>query len=415
MKVSKGILLLVSIIIMMIAFTSFGKVTLSFWVWGPGDLASKAVAYYNKTSTTTVVKVRGIVSTSYDAALQTAMQGGEGPDLMLARPNPVTAEYAKAGMFLRVDNLISRIKDFPKVLVDSVSYRGKLYAVPSAIQTLQIYYNKDIFEEYNLKVPHTWAELMNIAKTLKSHGITPFFATGKEGWALNIIPEVIGATYLGPNYIKELIDGKKSFTDSRFVGLLKLINSLKPYFQKNFMASSYADQARAFAFGKVAMVFDGAWMPIYYLQNNPNLKMGVFPCPPFKEGNKSYIYIYSDGGIAVNAHSKHVKEAVDFLKWFSSVKGNEIWSKTLGIIPSNPKVKVDPKSEPYVYMMKELLDNYALPYTFDYGSPFDAGKPSITSILIPGLQGMLDGQITPEQLAQQIQKGVQQWYKPFQK
>ena len=142
--------------------------------------------------------------------------------------------------------------------------------------------------------------------------------------------------------------------------------------------------------------------------------MGVFPCPPTFKGDKPYVYIYSDGGIGANVHSEHINETIDFLMWFASPKGNEIWSKELSIIPSNPKARVDPQQEPYVYMMKQLLDKYAAPYTFDYGSPFDVGNPSITSIIIPGLQGMLSGKITPEQLAQQIQNGLEQWYKPFQ-
>ena len=394
--------------------TSLAQVQLDFWVWVAGDLTQQLADTYSEQNPGVKVNVREIVSTTYDAVLQTAMQGGQGPDVILARPNPILSEYAKAGMFMRVDEVIPDVFSYPKVLIDSVSYDGGVYAVPSALQTLQVFYNKDIFNQYGLTVPKTQAELLQAAQKLSAAGVTPFFVPGKEGWALNILPEVIGVSFLGPEFIQGLLAGKHHFTDPEFVSLLEFIKELSPYFQRNFSAANYNDMATAFSFGEAAMVFDGSWMPTNYLSNNPDLALGTFPWPPKTAGQQAYIYAYSDGGVAVNAASKHRDEAVAFVTWLASKEGNQQRALLLEQIPAHKDVEIDAAAHPNIAMLRNLLANYGAPYIFDVASPFDEGNPSVTSIMIPGVQGLFTDQLSAEALAQDVQNGLSQWYKPLQ-
>ena len=44
------------------------------------------------------------------------------------------------------------------------------------------WYNKEIFEQYNLTPPTTMDEWLNVCKTLKDNGITPISVDGVDRW-----------------------------------------------------------------------------------------------------------------------------------------------------------------------------------------------------------------------------------------
>lgn len=52
--------------------------------------------------------------------------------------------------------------------------------------------------------------------------------------------------------------------------------------------------------------------------------------------------------------------------------------------------------------------------TYWVGSVFQNGSPTVYSILREKMQSMYLGDITPEQLAQEVQDGLSTWYKPLQ-
>ena len=52
---------------------------------------------------------------------------------------------------------------------------------------LAVYYNKDIFAQYDLQVPTTEEEFLAVCKTLKDNGVVPL----AEGAGVNWIPEFL--------------------------------------------------------------------------------------------------------------------------------------------------------------------------------------------------------------------------------
>lgn len=70
-------------------------------------------------------------------------------------------------------------------LQDAGSYNGKVYAVNlGRVSYSGIYYNRDLFKQYNLKVPTTWSELVTACETFKAAGIPCMTAGGKDGWPI---------------------------------------------------------------------------------------------------------------------------------------------------------------------------------------------------------------------------------------
>lgn len=56
-------------------------------------------------------------------------------------------------------------------------------------------YNKSLFEELNLTVPKTYAELKSVCEKIYAEGITPWFMPGADGWQHQLAFFQIGGVY----------------------------------------------------------------------------------------------------------------------------------------------------------------------------------------------------------------------------
>ena len=131
---------------------------------------------------------------------------------------------------------------------------GKLYAVPLAQQTLQMFYNKDLFDKQGLKPPTTWAQFIEVNARLKENGITPMAVGAKDSWTLPIVHQVLAAPrFGGAAFEKAVMSGQKTFKDPDWVASVDQVDKLKPYLPDNAVGVAYTDAQILFTSGKAAM------------------------------------------------------------------------------------------------------------------------------------------------------------------
>lgn len=390
-------------------------VTVNVWSWRPQDkdLWAKVQERLQANGEKITIEFRGVKSTDYDSVLQTSMAGEQGPDLFTTRGGAGTRKYAEANQITPLDGI--KLDGFDKGILDQVSDKDKVYAVPFAVQTLTFFYNTEIFEKNGLKEPATWDELMQTMATLKAKGITPIALGGKDGYALCLIVDALGATQLGDQWASDAIAGKTNFADAKFVDVLKKINDMKQYAQKDFVATAQRDARASFALGQTAMILDGIWaVETYYLKTNPNIKLGSFLAPPIKAGDPTRLYAYVDGGYAVNAKSKVKDAAMKVAAFTATDEFAQMYADMNAEIPGNKNVKF-PDTKPMLKKAVAEKNEKALKVLFRIRSPFDGGSPDISTSLGANMQGMLSDKITPEQAAQAVQKDLASWYPAFKK
>ena len=99
----------------------------------------------------------------YKEKLVIAMSSGECPDAYTTWSGGPMDEYIKSGFAQPLDELYEKygLKDrFMEGALEQASYNGKIYGIPvKNISIAGIYYNKDLFDKYNVKVPSTLSEL----------------------------------------------------------------------------------------------------------------------------------------------------------------------------------------------------------------------------------------------------------------
>src|SRR5208283_5586525 len=66
---------------------------------------------------------------------------------------------------------------------DAGSFNGKVYEVNTGRYAFTgVFYNKDLFSRYGVKVPTTWSQLVAACDTFKKNKISAMTAGGKDGW-----------------------------------------------------------------------------------------------------------------------------------------------------------------------------------------------------------------------------------------
>ncbi|MBE3598438.1 MAG: hypothetical protein IMX02_06460 [Limnochordaceae bacterium] len=98
------------------------------------------------------------------------------------------------------------------------------------------------------------------------------------------------------------------------------------------------------------------------------------------------------------------------MRWLATPEFGQMYSDELEQISAVPGTA--PKS-PTLAKIVDMMNRYGTPYLMLAG--FRYGQPSGSTLLQNTLQGLFAGQLTPEQVAKEIQQGVARWYEPFQK
>lgn len=119
-------------------------------------------------------------------------------------------ELIEAGFMRDVTDLADQNgwKDaiFPQSLLESCTYEGRLYCVPSNIHSQQwLWLSNAVFEDNGLAVPQTWTEFVATAPKLRELGIIPL-AQGRQAWQLQLTFNVLMVGIGGPELFLRVYD-----------------------------------------------------------------------------------------------------------------------------------------------------------------------------------------------------------------
>lgn len=104
-----------------------------------------------------------VADKSDNQAYTAAAQSSKGPDIMFGMPHNDVGVFQKAGLIDEVPSGVINDSDYAaKSALDAVTWNGKKYAVPVAMETYALFYNTDMVKD----APKTTDELEDEAKRL---------------------------------------------------------------------------------------------------------------------------------------------------------------------------------------------------------------------------------------------------------
>lgn len=392
-------------------------VTLTVWSWRVEDADAYETIFdaFEAENPGITVEFKGFKNTEYNQILATGLTGSEGPDIVQLKSYGGLQSYVDAGQLVPLEDLVPGLSDIPESSVSALQGQsdGQVYGVPFATQTLQLYYNTDIFGEQGIEVPQTWDDLIAISEQLSAAGIVPIALGGADAQVQTPIgADVFGsARYGGWEFYDAVQSGATDFTDPAYVASLELMQEIQPYLSPDVVATSYNDAQVQFISGQAAMFSGGSWELGFFEAQNPDLNMGVFPVPvgdgwasdtPLTPG-------FVDGGWGMNAASAQQDAGAKLLEWMTTVEFGQLFADNLHQMSTIPGVTL---SNP---VQQQMADNYAesgAPYLMLVG--FRYGQPWGTDLVGTGVQELWLGSKDATQVADDIQAGISTWFTPQQ-
>jgi raffinose/stachyose/melibiose transport system substrate-binding protein len=300
----RRVVALLLVLVLLAGFTSITaqeKKTVTFWhiqSTGTGpELIQQAVDRYVKDNPNVTVEVVPMQNDPYKTRIRTAMGAGDPPCIFPSWGGGPLYEYVKAGQVIDLSPMLMKddyVKRFVPASLSNITFDGMMWGVPVENTAVAvIYYNKDIFNQYNLKPPATWSELLTIVKTLRENGVNPFALANKTKWTSSMYFMYIVDRLGGPEVFAKAANRLEggTFEDPVFIKAGQMVQELVNMgaFNEGFNGLDYdTGQSRMLTYaGQAAMELMGTWQISTYLAENKDFydkALGFFPFPAIEGG-----------------------------------------------------------------------------------------------------------------------------------
>ena len=283
------------------------------------------------------LEVSSIPQAELDAQIQLLATQDGLPPMFSAGGNPAEgAKLADNGYLVDFDEALTELGVRDKIAEGAVSTIEKLYGgdftfLPFQYNIEGIFYNKQVFEENGWDVPETWDDLLTIADEAKAAGLTPFAASGEQGWPLTRLVSGYLFRTLGADALQKVADGDAKLTDPEYVEAAAAIADLgaQGYFGDNVASLDYDAASNEFLTGKAAMIYMGSWL-LGNINGDGNQigadNVGFFKFPAVDGGAGSIDEYPSNVGLPATFNAKTYSNdngVGDWLKCIATNYGNE--------------------------------------------------------------------------------------------
>lgn len=389
------------------------KILLWHWMTDRNDTFLKFAQEYQKETGIEVTIQLFAPSDSYSQKIIAAAQANVLPDIYgILDKKSIVADFIKAGL---VANLTDAMQAdggkwqeslFDKALSDKrfdldniYGVKPGIYGVPIDVTNMQMLYNKKLLAKAGISTPpQTWEEFIKDAQALKRVGITPFVSGWGELWLADCYASNYAFNIMGADKIFATYHGQVKYTDPDWIKVLSIFAQLR---DSGVLidgivtkGNKYAEQD--FALERAAFAFNGSWCVNVYHDMNPNLDYGVMPPTPISTAYPLKIWGGAGASFVVNAGSPNKDKAIAFLKWLTAKEQQAILAQDTNNLPSNKEAlkAISPVLEQFAKGMDQSTHPTIWPLNED---------PLVIEAFDKGIQAIIIGEKTPEQVAQDVQ------------
>lgn len=359
------------------------------------------------------IQVEAVYTGNYDdtvTAIQTAIQGGNAPDLFVSL---ATQRFTMAStkMAMPLDDLIAAdpegqafVDDFIDGFMLDSYVDGKTYSIPFQRSTMVMFYNKDAFAEVGLDPeapPTNWTELVEYAQKLTNenrYGVGIALNTGSAQWAFtgfSLENCTNGVGLMNPN-------GKEVyFNTPENIEALQLWLDLQNKY--NCMAPGivqWTDLPTQFLAGEVAMIYHTTGN-LTNIKNNATFDFGVCYMPagrqygaPTGGGN-----FYITNGIS----EERQQAAWKYIKFMCETERAAQWSIDTGYVATrNSCYETELLKDYYASFPQALVAYQQLEYAQPELTTYSAAE--MWRILNDNIQAAVTGEMTAAEALEAAQE-----------
>lgn len=308
------------------------KVTLRMTYWNSKDTVDALLAYIEEAVPEVKIEYQYIDNSNYNTVVDAQLSAGEGADIICESPASAH-KHARLGYLQELNELGGR---YSAAGTSVYTYDGNIYALPGISWFEGVYFNKDLFKQYNIEVPATFDEYIAVCKRFQEAGIKPL-AAGLMSWEPMLKNSL---AFLSAEYFSTP-EGRMFNGDYR-EGKVVMSGTVNSYLEKwsemitegiyttEMLGIDHSQALDEFATGKAAMFCSGPWDYNAIMEKNPSLNIDMMPF--FGTTPSEGWLIGGPGcGFAVNALSDNVELAMKVLDALTTVEGQiALWENNQG-------------------------------------------------------------------------------------
>lgn len=306
------------------------QVTLTFWhIWGSGDsnseAVSKVIADFEAAYPGIKIDVQTFENEAYKTTIRTNVSGDTAPDVWSTWGGGFSKGFVEAGKVLPLDEYLADGTADKLVggALANFTYSEKVYGLTFGMSCSGLFCNTRLFEEYGVKVPTTWDELLEAVKVFSENDIIPITTSIKERWVIGMLFEAIAVKAVGAQQVfKTLTKDGGSFADPQYLYAAEKIMELLDAgaFNSDAAAISRDEAEVPLKTGEAAMYYMGSWAS-GTVDADDSVDKGkfqfiAFPLLPEGKGTATEFNGGGADGIMINASAAHPEEAATFVKYF---------------------------------------------------------------------------------------------------
>ncbi len=393
------------------------KVTLTFmhrWTMEPMKSATEEmIAEFEKENPDIEIETITATNDSYKQKIKTVINSDNPPDIFFTWGDEYLDKFVREGLVLNLRQQLEdsgTMDDLEESQMTAFEYEDGIYGIPVKIDAKLWFYNKDVYERLGLTPPETYEEFLEQLDIIQAAGITPIYFGNSDPYAgahylTTLNQKCVPEETLKADYSLE--DG--SFSDPGYLQALQIYEDLHKYMNQDtaaydwsFSYSGLINQECALVYDQYVTIADSMEMDEEFTKEH----LGVFPFPKIEgaRGNQAIITGTPDG-YAISSKTEHPEEAFRFLQYTLS-KENTLRYLEEGYWVNGTKDMFENLSD--YTDIQPLLDGMEYIKTSPETTPWLDTEldPKIAQTYLNGLQQIDTGEITAEQLMQQIQQAA---------
>jgi|GEM_PF-6711903 len=394
-----------------------GKYKIVWWSWTPqkNDPIMAALKGINRMYPGLELEVerRNLDWGQYPQMVKTSLAAGNAPDIIDIYEAAVsTMDLAAAGQLFDLKAYLDTDPEWKNALLpsalkaDSWNQGQHFFTMPISVNNVQFFYNKDLFAKAGVEVPKTLDELKQAAKAFRAMGVQPLVFGVKDQWQAGDMFLTLAAQVAGDTLRKADMRQDK-WTNPALVETMKLFKDLQDsgVLADGINGMGYGDAQNLYFAEKAAIWMNGSWVLSALSQWPEGLykKSGVMLFPQVKSGATPVaVGDYSQNG-GLWTESKNLAPALAMYRFLSLDKeAQSIWLP-LGEMPVIP------------WDAATITDENMKTFVAGQGTAFTRMiyDSQANNALLSGIQGMLEGKLTPEQVMETTEKSARTGQLPF--
>jgi len=360
---------------------------------------------------------------TYQPAVRTALSSSNPPDLASDISGPEVYNIAKAGAIQDITSFYDKTIE-PRALGGAITgntYNDKVYGISTGYNVGNlIWFNPDYLKKFGIDASsiHTFEDMLAAMKKIKDAGGNAAVIGAKDQWPgghyLNdLVQRALGSKLTQQLYdrsVKSGMPGTPKWTDPEVVSALQSYVDLKPYFQDGFLGEAQATADALFLKGDVGFYEMGSWFLNTIQASKPSFTPGVMLFPAFANGKGNGTDITISNSVLMVSKKADTKSAEKFLEYMTRpAVASQFQRESLSFMPyktDSTALDVDESIKPQWNTIAGFVKDTGAEGSALYN---DQGIDVniYTKYIWQGSVGLMSGDITPQQLAQQLETATE--------